>query len=193
MEGGPGHVVAYSGVGLLDVPENVSRTGGDVHVFGNPHIHTDPINAVLVARNIARVLKRVDPNNAALYDENNQAFEDRVIRRLFGDRLHGGQPDANLERNFCRLIALCERPLHDDGALQRLGRRRERRHETVPGRLQLPPAVTAKALAGDAFVFSQQVAALGIAKPLDEGGRALAVCEEDGAEAGCFRRCDCLF
>ena len=87
VEGGPGHVVAYSGVELLEVPENVSRTGGDVHIFGNPHIHTDPINAVLVARNIARVLKRVDPNNAALYDENNQAFEDRVIRRLFGDRI----------------------------------------------------------------------------------------------------------
>ncbi len=87
VEGGPGHVVAYSGVELLDIPENVSRTGGDVHVFGNPHIHTDPINAVLVARNIARVLKRVDPDNAALYDENNQAFEDRVIRRLFGDRI----------------------------------------------------------------------------------------------------------
>ncbi len=87
VEGGPGHVVAYSGVKLLDIPENVSRTGGDVHVFGNPHIHTDPINAVLVARNITRVLKRVDPTNAALYDENNQAFEDRVIRRLFGDRI----------------------------------------------------------------------------------------------------------
>ncbi len=87
VEGGPGHVVAYSGVELLDVPENVSRAGGDVHVFGNPHIHTDPINAILVARNIVQVLKRVDPNNAAQYDENNQAFEDRVIRRLFGEEI----------------------------------------------------------------------------------------------------------
>jgi len=86
-EGGPGHVVAYSGVKLLEVPENPSRAGGDVHVFGNPHVHTDPINGILVARNIAAGLKRVDPSNTATYDANLARFERRVMERLFGARL----------------------------------------------------------------------------------------------------------
>ena len=87
IEGGPGNVVAYSGVRLLEIPESVSRTGGDVHVFGNPHIHTDPINAIIVARNITTGLKRVDAANAATYDDNLARFEERVMRRLFGDEL----------------------------------------------------------------------------------------------------------
>lgn len=87
VPGGPGHVVAYAGIKLLDVPQNVSRAGGDVHVFGNPHVHSDPINGVLIARNILAVLKRVDPANAATYESNTKAFEDRVIRSLFGDEM----------------------------------------------------------------------------------------------------------
>jgi ABC-type Zn uptake system ZnuABC Zn-binding protein ZnuA len=87
VEGAPGHVTAYAGVTLLDVPENVSRAGGDIHVFGNPHISTDPVNGIIIARNITDGLKRVDAANAAAYDANLKGFEDRVIRRLFGDRL----------------------------------------------------------------------------------------------------------
>ncbi len=87
VEGAPGNVVAYSGIRLQDVPENVSRTGGDVHVFGNPHIHTDPINGIIVARNIAAGLKRVDAENAATYDANLAAFEHRLMERLFGEEL----------------------------------------------------------------------------------------------------------
>ncbi len=87
VEGAPGHVVAYSGVKLLQVPENVSRAGGDVHVFGNPHVHTDPVNAIIVGRNILAGLKRVDPQNGATYEANARDFEDRILRRTFGDQL----------------------------------------------------------------------------------------------------------
>ena len=87
VEGADGHVAAYSGIELLDVPASPSRSEGDVHVFGNPHIHTDPINAILVARNIAAGLRRVDPEHSAAFANNLEAFEDEVLRRLFGDRL----------------------------------------------------------------------------------------------------------
>ena len=121
VEGGPGHVVAYSGVELLQVPENVSRTGGDVHVFGNPHIHTDPINAIIVTRNILAVLRRVDPANAATYDANAAAFEDRVIRSLFGDEiveLLGAETLFDLARTgrfweFAESQTFQEKPLAD--------------------------------------------------------------------------------
>jgi ABC-type Zn uptake system ZnuABC Zn-binding protein ZnuA len=86
-DGGPGNVVAYSGVRLLQIPENVSRTGGDVHVFGNPHVHGDPINAIIVARNILSGLRRVDPENVPTYEANLERFENRVMNRLFGEQL----------------------------------------------------------------------------------------------------------
>ncbi len=103
IEGAPGHVVAYSGVKLLEIPEVVSRTGGDVHVFGNPHIHADPVNAIIIARNIVNGLKRVDPANGATYDANLKAFEDRILRRTFGDRLIdllGGATVFDLARGY---------------------------------------------------------------------------------------------
>lgn len=87
VEGAPGHVVAYSGVKLLQVPQNTSRAGGDIHVFGNPHISTDPINAITIARNILAGLKRVDPGNASTYEANEKDFESRILHRLFGDTL----------------------------------------------------------------------------------------------------------
>jgi ABC-type Zn uptake system ZnuABC Zn-binding protein ZnuA len=95
--------VAYAGIKLLDVPQTVSRAGGDIHVFGNPHIHTDPLNGILIARNIAAGLKRLDPTNAAAYDANLGAFEDRVLRRLFGDELVemlGGEQLLALGRDY---------------------------------------------------------------------------------------------
>jgi ABC-type Zn uptake system ZnuABC Zn-binding protein ZnuA len=103
VEGSPGQVVTYSGIKLLDVPETVSRAGGDVHAFGNPHIHTDPINAIIIARNILAGLKRVDPANAATYEANARDFEDRVMRRLFGDQLVemlGADAIFTLARNY---------------------------------------------------------------------------------------------
>ncbi len=103
VEGSPGHVVTYTGIKLLEVPETVSRAGGDVHAFGNPHIHTDPINAIIIARNILSGLRRVDPANAATYEANTHDFQDRVMRRLFGDQLVemlGAETIFRLARNY---------------------------------------------------------------------------------------------
>lgn len=102
-DGSPGNVVAYAGVTLLDVPENVSRSGGDVHVFGNPHIHTDPINGIQIARNVAAGLKRVDPERAAVYDANLVLFEQQLIERLYGREfveMLGGETLLQLARSY---------------------------------------------------------------------------------------------
>ena len=49
LEGGRGYVTAYTGVELLDVPVTADRSGGDVHIFGNPHLTTDPLRTLQVA------------------------------------------------------------------------------------------------------------------------------------------------
>ncbi|HSN85303.1 MAG TPA: metal ABC transporter substrate-binding protein, partial [Thermoanaerobaculia bacterium] len=48
-DGQPGYVNASQGVPLLDVPANPSREAGDIHIYGNPHIHTSPLNAKIIA------------------------------------------------------------------------------------------------------------------------------------------------
>ncbi len=87
MEGAPGYVTAYTGVKLLDIPVSADRSSGDVHIFGNPHLHTDPLRTLQVARNIATGLKRVAPDRNAVWDAGLASFTNRVHRRLFGDRL----------------------------------------------------------------------------------------------------------
>src|SRR5882724_1462561 len=47
-EGSPGFVAAFRGITLLEIPTSLSRAQGDTHVDGNPHIHTDPINAIII-------------------------------------------------------------------------------------------------------------------------------------------------
>ena len=100
-EGGPGYVAAYTGIDLLDVPTSFSRTQGDIHVFGNPHIWTDPLNAVQIGRNILVGLKRVDPADADYFTGREKDFEDRMYKALFGAdlvQLLGGQTLADLDR-----------------------------------------------------------------------------------------------
>ena len=61
MEGGRGYVTTYTGIRLLDIPVAADRSAGDVHIYGNPHLTTDPLRALQVARNITTGLKRVSP------------------------------------------------------------------------------------------------------------------------------------
>jgi ABC-type Zn uptake system ZnuABC Zn-binding protein ZnuA len=101
-EGGPGYVAASAGMDLLDVPTSFSRTQGDIHVYGNPHIWTDPLNGVQIARNILAGLKRVAPANAEFFTAREKDFEDRIYRALFGDelvRVLGGETLAKLDRD----------------------------------------------------------------------------------------------
>jgi ABC-type Zn uptake system ZnuABC Zn-binding protein ZnuA len=83
-EGGPGYVTAYTGITLLEVPTSLNRAEGDIHADGNPHIHTDPLNAMLIARNILTGLQRVSPNDAAYFAAREADFEKRVLEATMG-------------------------------------------------------------------------------------------------------------
>ncbi|MDH3424555.1 MAG: metal ABC transporter substrate-binding protein, partial [Gemmatimonadota bacterium] len=68
LEGRPGYVSAHTGIRLLDIPAAADRSQGDVHIYGNPHLHTDPLRALQVARSITTGLKRVAPDRTAHFD-----------------------------------------------------------------------------------------------------------------------------
>ncbi len=87
LEGSRGYVTAYTGIELLDVPVSADRSGGDVHIFGNPHLTTDPLRTLQVARNITIGLKRVAPDRATHFDAGLSSFTEQIYQRLFGERL----------------------------------------------------------------------------------------------------------
>jgi zinc/manganese transport system substrate-binding protein len=76
--GAPGRVVASQGIRMLEIPSSFDRSKGDVHSLGNPHFLGDPVNAKIVAREIADHLRRVDPKNAATYQGNLSRFNARI-------------------------------------------------------------------------------------------------------------------
>jgi len=123
-EGGKGYVTAYTGITLLDVPAGVDRSAGDVHLYGNPHVHTDPLRLVQVARNIAIGLKRVAPERADLWDQGLQDFTARIHRSMFGDELVdllGGDTLDRLARSG-NLFSFLEENAHEGAPLaDRLG------------------------------------------------------------------------
>ena len=88
-EGGPGYVTAYTGIQLLEVPTSLSRAEGDIHADGNPHIHTDPVNGIIIARNILTGLRRISPENADYFASREQDFERRVLEATVGTELVG--------------------------------------------------------------------------------------------------------
>jgi ABC-type Zn uptake system ZnuABC Zn-binding protein ZnuA len=87
--GEAGYVSLASGVPMLEVPESLSRAGGDIHVFGNPHVHTDPLRAVMVAQNIRTGLHNVDSAGSVYYEERFQVFKEKIYERMFGAELVG--------------------------------------------------------------------------------------------------------
>ena len=86
-DGQPGFVNASQGVEMLDVPAIADRSAGDVHIYGNPHIFTSPLNGKIIAANIAAGLRRVDPSAASTYDANLARFHRRLDEALYGAEL----------------------------------------------------------------------------------------------------------
>ena len=85
--GQPGRVIASEGIRTLEVPAVLSREWGDIHPYGNPHVWLDPVNARRLARNISLGLERVDPEGTGEYEENLQAFLNRLDAALYGQDL----------------------------------------------------------------------------------------------------------
>jgi zinc/manganese transport system substrate-binding protein len=87
VDGARGYVAAYRGIDLLEVPASLSRSQGDIHVDGNPHIHTDPLNGIIIARNVLAGLQRVSPRDAAYFAGRETDFERRVLEATMGPAL----------------------------------------------------------------------------------------------------------
>lgn len=61
-------------VKLIQKPQSVDRSLGDIHPDGNPHFHLDPNNMMILARSITDFLARMDVNNIESYENNFNNF-----------------------------------------------------------------------------------------------------------------------
>jgi zinc/manganese transport system substrate-binding protein len=80
--GAPGHVLCSQGVPLKEIPSTLDRSKGDIHAAGNPHYIVDPVNAKIVAKNIADAFCTLDEKSATAYRTNLQKFNDAIDAKL---------------------------------------------------------------------------------------------------------------
>lgn len=100
--GQQGYVSASDGINLLDKPTVLSRSEGGLHIYGNPHIITNPLNFKIIAENIEIGLEKIDPQNSAYYSNNLKKFKDKIDESSFGKylvKLMGGSLLTKLSDN----------------------------------------------------------------------------------------------
>jgi zinc/manganese transport system substrate-binding protein len=92
--GQPGFVNASEGWEAIQVPSDLSRQGGDLHPFGNPHMNLDPRAGRHIAGSILACLVAVAPGSRAEFEANHAAYLERLTEaearwQAIGARLAG--------------------------------------------------------------------------------------------------------
>ncbi len=72
-----GHIMAADHVEVLERPEVVDRSQGDIHPSGNPHVHLDPRNLTILAGVLTERLEQIDPERAEAYRQRLATFQAR--------------------------------------------------------------------------------------------------------------------
>ncbi len=80
--GTPGRIVCNQGIQLLEVPNTLDRSKGDIHAAGNPHYSIDPVNAKIICEHIAESFCQIDSRNCATYRANLKRFSDQIDVKL---------------------------------------------------------------------------------------------------------------
>ncbi len=83
FRGGARNLDLSAGIRLLEVPSGpLSRSMGDMHLFGNPHYQMNPENARIMAANIAAKLKEIDSAGAETYGRNLADFLSKLDAKI---------------------------------------------------------------------------------------------------------------
>jgi ABC-type Zn uptake system ZnuABC Zn-binding protein ZnuA len=82
-----GFCFAGNGRPMLEVPAQLSRAGGDLHPFGNPHIWYEPFVGHIYAKNIEATFAKLRPDQAETFTKNRKAFDKKLDEAIFGKEL----------------------------------------------------------------------------------------------------------
>lgn len=119
-----GFVAAYDGINLLDKPEVLSRSEGGLHIYGNPHITTNPLNLKIIAENITIGLEKIDAQNSDFYRQNLNEFILEIDNKTFGPelvKLMGGELLTKLANNGQLIKFLQEKEYKNKKMIDYLG------------------------------------------------------------------------
>ena len=122
--GQPGFVAASTGMDLLERPSVVSRIEGGLHLYGNPHVTSSPVNMRVAAKNICRGLCRIDPTGAHLYRSNTDMYIKSLDNMLFGEELVSiltGDVLASLAQKNKLIDFLESKSLNGEPLIEKLG------------------------------------------------------------------------
>jgi ABC-type Zn uptake system ZnuABC Zn-binding protein ZnuA len=159
---------ASRGISLLEVPTSLSRAGGDIHAFGNPHYISDPENAKIIATNIAEGLSRIAPENADFFIKNSEAFNRKMDEKIkiWKERLvrFNGAPVITYHRSWSYFA--------NEFGLQIVGE-----IEPKPG---IPP--TAKHLAEIIQLIRDKKVKVIIKEPFEDAQAPKKIAQETGAQ-----------
>ncbi len=109
---GIGHIIASNFVDLIEIPDHVDRSMGDIHPEGNPHIHLNPHNILLVAQEIHKRLLIIDPDNTSYYNNKfemfNTKWQEAIIRWENNAAELKGKPILVHHKSFSYLVEWLE-------------------------------------------------------------------------------------
>lgn len=107
--GATGFFEAFRFVRMLEVPQVLDRSMGDVHPYGNPHIQTDARNILAIAGPLAERMAQLDAAHAAGYRERHAQFEEKwraaLARWEASARPLAGVPVVSTHRDSSYLYA----------------------------------------------------------------------------------------
>jgi ABC-type Zn uptake system ZnuABC Zn-binding protein ZnuA len=86
-KGAKGRIVVSQNIPKEEIPSQISRSEGDLHPEGNPHVWLDPIRVKALAENIATALKGVLPEKGQQIGERLSNFNCKIDKMLFGEEL----------------------------------------------------------------------------------------------------------
>lgn len=171
FRGGSRNLDLSQGIPLLKIPAGeLSRAGGDLHLFGNPHYTLNPDNAKIMAQTILNKLKELDPAHSADY----QARADQLITKI----------DLKITewKNLCvHCVGKEVISYHDDIVYLThfLGVKEEQYLEPKPG---VPPAPRHLAFLEE-YIRKNQVQAI-VAASYYPSGPAKKIAEKTGIKTG---------
>ena len=103
-----GHINASNFVKIIEIPTTIDRSLGDIHPEGNPHIHLNPHNILLVANEVLKRLEIINPKNAEYYQNQYSTFKTKwqdAISRWENDAIDlQGKPILVHHKSFSYLI-----------------------------------------------------------------------------------------
>lgn len=81
--GRPGYLDVSAGIEKLEVPfGKIDASMGHLHIYGNPHYWLDPLNAKIIAFNIASRLEAIAPEHGEYFRSNLEDFNRRIDQKM---------------------------------------------------------------------------------------------------------------